>query len=188
MVPHSYGHPRGRHLAKRVEKLKTNTQGKVEQLVRKYTNGGASESDFRKGLKEYGVKTDATFNKLIAKHESGDFITHNQFGKEALRRVVEPSKYNHANKINLKNPSYVVKDLQGSDPVGITNELQQKVHEDTYVPTANLRIMHSNTANRDIFGSRVYLGVLGKSKIDVQHQLGSSEPNLTTWDKGITSK
>jgi hypothetical protein len=188
MVPRSYGHPRGRHLPAKVEKLKTNNQGKVEQLVRKYTNGGVNESEFRKGLRDYGVKTDPTLDKLITRNEAGDFVSHNQLGKEALRRVIEPSRYNHANKINLLNPSYLVKERQGVDPVVITNELQQKAHEDTYLPQANQRTLHQNTTNREIFGSRVYLGVKGKSKIDVQHQLDSSEPNLTKWDKGNTGK
>lgn len=184
MVPHSVNHPRGRHLAPKVEHPKTNKQGKVEQLVRAYTNGGVDEAQFRRGLRDHGVKTDPAFNKLISKHEAGDFVSHTQLGKEALRRVVEPSKYNHANKINLQNPSYVVQDNVGASPVKFSEAIKQPGHEDTYVPKANLRVLHENVGNREIFGKRVYLGTKGKSKIDVQNQLFSSDPNITKWDKG----
>lgn len=186
MVPHSVNYPRGKHLQPKQEKPKTNKQGLVEQLVRKYTSGVASENEFRNGLRRQGVKIDSQFDKLISKHEAGDFISHKELGKEALRRVIEPSKYNHVNKINLQNPSYLVKENKGKDPVSLTSEITQKAHEDTYVPKANMRFLHENTQNREIYGKKVYVGTKGKSKIDVQNQLFSSEPNILKWEKGKT--
>lgn len=179
-------HPRGMHIPLKQEKPKTNKQGTVERLVRKYTTGEASEVEFRKQLRDLGVKADPSLNKLIAKHEAGDFVSHKQLGKEALRRVVEPSKYNGANKINLQDPSYVVKDRQGRNPVDFTGEIQQKTHEDTYVPKKNMRFIHENVANREIFSNKVYVGEKGKSRIDVQQQFLSSDPNIIKWEKGST--
>lgn len=158
MVPTSVNYPRGKHLPQKVEKPKNNVQGKVEKLIRKYTTGGASEAQLRKGLRENGVKIDHGFDKLISKHEAGTFVSHAKFGTEALRRVVDPAKYNKIDKINLKESSYVAKDKQGKDPVGFTNEIKQKAHEDTYIPKKNLRTLHENPPNREIFGKRVYHG------------------------------
>jgi hypothetical protein len=183
-VPTSVRHPRGRHLPQKVEKPKNTTQGAVERLVRQYTNGIDSESDFRKGLSSHGVQADAQFNKLIAKHEAGNFVSHNQFGKEALRRVIDPAAYNHSNKVTLKNPSYVGKDNQGGDPVKFSSGITQTYHEDTTIPMQNQRVMHEVTGQREIFGKKVYLGVKGKSKIPVQEQVQSSDPDITKWDKG----
>lgn len=164
--------------------MKSGTQGEVERLVRKYTTGAVSEAEFRKQLRTNGVKTDAHFDKLIAKHEAGDFITHKDLGKEALRRVVAPSKYNLANKINLLNPSYLVKENQGKDPVKLTEEIKQSIHEDTHIPATNLRFLHENTQNREIFGKKVYMGKKGASRIEVQQQTQSSDPSILKWEKG----
>lgn len=183
MVPHSVRHPRGRHLPPKEEKLKTNKQGEVERLVRKYTSGAANEAEFRNALRKHGVETDPQFDKLISKHEAGDFITHKDLGKEALRRVVDPAKYNHVDKINLQNPTYVVKEKVGKDPVSLTGEIGQKAHEDTYVPKHNMRFLHEVAPNREIFNKKVYVGTKGKSKIDVQEQTRSSEPDIIKWDK-----
>lgn len=164
MVPTSVNYPRGKHLPTKSEKPKQNVQGKVEKLIRKYTNGGANEAEFRKGLRDYGVKTDSTFDKLISKHEAGTFISHAKFGTEAIRRVVDTASFNKIDKINLKESSYVAKDRQGKDPVGFTNEIKQKAHEDTYVPKKNLRTLHENPPNREIFGKRIYHGMDSDSK------------------------
>lgn len=184
MEPNTVRHPRGRHLQPKTEKPKTNKQGQVERLVRNYTTGAVNEAEFRKQLRKQGVQTDPKLDKLISKHEAGDFISHKEFGKEALRRVVEPTKYNHTNKINLLNPSYVVKEARGVDPVSFTEEIKQSSHEDTYVPKANMRMLHENTQNREIFGKRVYLGQKGKGNPMVQQQFLSSDPNIIKWEKG----
>lgn len=158
MTPTSVNYPRGKHLPQKVEVPKKNLQGKVEKLVRKYTSGGANEAELRQGLRDFGVRTDATFDKLISKHEAGTFVSHAKLGSEAIRRVVDTAKYNKIDKINLKNPSYIAKNLQGKDPVGFTSEIKQKAHEDTYIPKQNLRVLHENPPNREIFGKRVYHG------------------------------
>eukprot|EP00344_Euplotes_crassus_P010119 CAMPEP_0197010602 /NCGR_PEP_ID=MMETSP1380-20130617/55027_1 /TAXON_ID=5936 /ORGANISM="Euplotes crassus, Strain CT5" /LENGTH=237 /DNA_ID=CAMNT_0042432633 /DNA_START=20 /DNA_END=730 /DNA_ORIENTATION=+ len=181
MAPTSVNYPRGKHLPEKVEKPKKNLQGKVEKLVRKYTSGGANEAELRKGLKEYGIKTDPTFDKLITKHEAGTFVSHSKLGTEALRRVVDTSKFNKIDKITLKDPSYLDKSLQGKSPVEFTSEIKQKAHEDTYIPKKNQRVLHENLSNREIFGKRVYLETKGKSTIDVQDQRFSSDPMITKW-------
>jgi hypothetical protein len=187
MVPHSVSYPRGRHIEAKQEKLKTNKQGNVERIVRKYTNGTVNEADFRRELKKQGVTFDNQLNKLVSKHEAGDFVTHKQLGKEALRRVIDPQKYNHADKVNLQNPSYVASDKRGKDPVSMTSEIKQTAHEDTYVPKANMRFLHENTMNREIFGKKVYIGKKGQSTGEVQNQQQSSDPSITKWEKSKPS-
>lgn len=41
--------------------------------ISEYTKGNINVNDFRAQLQEYKVPVDATIDKLIRKHESGDF-------------------------------------------------------------------------------------------------------------------
>lgn len=152
--------------------------------MRQYTTGSATENDFRKGMRDHGVTQDAQLDKLIARHEAGNFVSHKQLGKEALRRVIDPAAYDRADKVTLKNPNYVNKGNVGEDPVQMTSNIKQDYHEDTTVPKANQRILHEITGQREIYGKKVYVGVRGKPRIPVQQQTQSSDPDITKWDKG----
>lgn len=183
MAPNSVRHPRGRHLPEKQEKPKKNKQGEVERLVRKYTNGAIHESEFRKELRKQGVDVDPQFEKLITKHESGNFIGHKEFGKEVLRRVVDPADYNRANKISLQLPTQTVS--LGDQEVQV-KEINKDFKDDKAKPKPHTRFIHENYGVRDIFNRKVYVEKKGKSTIDVQEQVTSSEPNLTKWDKTET--
>lgn len=154
MAPHSVRHPRGKHLPPKEEKLKKNKQGEVERLVRKYTSGLANEADFRKELRKQGVEIDPQFEKLISKHEAGTFISHKEFGKEVLRRVVDPAKYNHAYKINLHEPVQSITLEEGLVPA---KEINKEVRDDKFTPKPHIRFVHENYGTRDIFNKKVYV-------------------------------
>lgn len=175
-------------MPEKVEKPKTNAQGLVEKLVRSYTSGTVNEAEFRKSLKNNGVSTDNQFDKLIAKHEAGTFVSHRVFGQEAIRRIAPPSTFNHSNKINLCDPSYVAKDKVGENLVKKIEEIKQTYHEDTTVPYANQRYIHEVADGREIFNKKVYLQVKGKPKIPVQVQIQSSDPDILKWNKSSSSE
>jgi hypothetical protein len=59
----------------------------MSQTIIDYTKGSIGNSDFRSKLQEYNVPVDATIDKLIRKHESGDFISFNEFGKHVFRKL-----------------------------------------------------------------------------------------------------
>jgi hypothetical protein len=42
-------------------------------------------NNFRAKLMEYNVPIDANLDKMIRKHEAGDFQTYNEFGKHIFR-------------------------------------------------------------------------------------------------------
>lgn len=53
----------------------------MAKTISDYTKGNINVSKFREQLNEYKVPIDANMDKLIRKHESGDFVSYNQFGK-----------------------------------------------------------------------------------------------------------
>lgn len=55
--------------------------------IQDYTSGSININKFRDQLREYNVKVDANLDKLIRKHESGDFVTYNEFGKHIFRSL-----------------------------------------------------------------------------------------------------
>jgi hypothetical protein len=183
MAPNTVRHPRGRHIPEKQEKLKKNKQGEMERLVRKYTNGAINEPEFRKELRNKGVEIDTQFDKLIAKHESGNFIGHKEFGKEVLRRTIQPADYNRVNKISLQLPTQTV---EVDDKVIPVKEINKDFNDEKAKPKPHTRFIHENYGVRDIYNKKVYVEKKGKSKIDVQEQISSSEPNLTKWDKTET--
>jgi hypothetical protein len=55
--------------------------------IKEYTTGKIGLNDFRANLSEHNIPVDATLDKLIRKHESGDFQTYNEFGKVIFRQL-----------------------------------------------------------------------------------------------------
>jgi len=54
-------------------------------VISDYTKGKINVNKFREQLNEYKIPVDATMDKLIRKHEAGDFVTYNEFGKQIFR-------------------------------------------------------------------------------------------------------
>lgn len=59
----------------------------MANTIKDYTKGSINQNAFRASLGELNVPIDANIDKLIRKHESGDFQTYNQFGKEIFRKL-----------------------------------------------------------------------------------------------------
>lgn len=57
----------------------------MAKAISEYTKGTMNSSAFRSKLSTYNVPIDATMDKLIRRHEAGDFITYNEFGKNIFR-------------------------------------------------------------------------------------------------------
>jgi hypothetical protein len=62
------------------------------------------------------VTVDAQLDKLIRKHESGDFVTYNELGKQIFRQLNGTEIYNRVDKINLNNPQIVSSENVGTKP------------------------------------------------------------------------
>ena len=84
--------------------------------MQNYTLGGVSGNNFRQELQKYNVSIDANLDKLIRKHESGDFVTFNEFGKHIFRQLNGTELYNRVDKINLNNPKIVSPEKTGKRP------------------------------------------------------------------------
>jgi len=57
----------------------------MAKAISEYTKGTMNSNAFRSKLSTYNVPIDATMDKLIRRHEAGDFITYNEFGKNIFR-------------------------------------------------------------------------------------------------------
>lgn len=55
--------------------------------IKDYTTGKMNINNFRAALMEHNVPIDATMDKLIRKHESGDHQTYNEFGKLIFKQL-----------------------------------------------------------------------------------------------------
>ena len=62
-------------------------QEEMSRAITAYTKGNMDSNNFRAQLNQYNVPIDATMDKLIRKHESGDFISFNEFGKNIFRQL-----------------------------------------------------------------------------------------------------
>ena len=59
----------------------------MAKTIQDYTKGAMNVNNFRSSLHEFNVPVDANLDKLIRKHESGDFISYNEFGKHIFRQL-----------------------------------------------------------------------------------------------------
>jgi len=57
----------------------------MTKVIQDYTKGTINSNAFRAQLGNYKVPVDATMDKLIRKHEAGDFVTYNELGKHIFR-------------------------------------------------------------------------------------------------------
>lgn len=55
--------------------------------IKDYTTGKTTLNNFRAVLADNNIPVDATLDKLIRKHESGDHQTYNEFGKLIFRQL-----------------------------------------------------------------------------------------------------
>lgn len=71
------------------------------------------------------MSVDANLDKLIRRHESGDFISFNELGKHIFRQLNGTEAYNRVDKITLNNPKIVSPEKTGKKPFTQTETVRQ---------------------------------------------------------------
>ena len=100
-------------------------QEEMAKVITAYTKGNMNTNKFREQLYEYKVPTDATIDKLIRRHEAGDFVTYNEFGKHIFRQLNGSEAYNRVDKINMNNAKIVSPEKTGKQPFRMAEEIKQ---------------------------------------------------------------
>jgi len=59
----------------------------MTKVIQDYTKGNINVNKFREQLSDFKVPIDANMDKLIRKHEAGDFVSYNEFGKHIFRKL-----------------------------------------------------------------------------------------------------
>jgi hypothetical protein len=91
-------------------------QEDLTRTLQAVTSGNVSTQQLRQQLREYNVSVDAQLDKLLRKHESGDFVTYNELGKHIFRQLNGTDIYNRVDKINMNNPKIVSPEKVGKNP------------------------------------------------------------------------
>ena len=136
-------------------KSKKLVQRGVRKLVEKYTKGAANEAELRKGLRDYGVKPGTRLDKLLKHHEAGTFVFHDKLGANALKEI---AKYNPSELAKDINNDFVSKEKIGENLVKFKEIMKHADFAETYIPKIDVRTLHENLPNREIFGRRTYQG------------------------------
>lgn len=107
----------------------------MSETIIEYTKGSIGNDQFRSKLSELNVPVDANLDKLIRKHESGDFISFNEFGKNIFRQLngyslfdclhCRSEHYNRVDKINMNNTKIVSPEKMGKQHFAYAGEIQQ---------------------------------------------------------------
>lgn len=100
-----------------------------------------NSAQFRERLNQYNVTVDPQLDKLLRKHESGDFVSYNELGKHIFRQLNGTEIYNRVDKINLNNPKIVSPEKTGKKPFSHADTLKQikSRHEDDLFKEAQER-------------------------------------------------
>ena len=59
----------------------------MTKVIQDYTKGSINVNKFREQLADHKIPVDANMDKLIRKHEAGDFVSYNEFGKHIFRKL-----------------------------------------------------------------------------------------------------
>ena len=81
----------------------------MSKVIRNYAAGKMSSNDFRSELAKNEVKVDAELDKMIRKHDAGDFVQYKDVGPRVFRQMNGSDDYNYVDKINMNNPNIVSK-------------------------------------------------------------------------------
>jgi hypothetical protein len=116
---------RNPHKTPVVEGRATNKgQDDITKVIRSYTTGEVNSSKFKDTLIAHGIKSDVELEKLIRRHESGDHINYNEFGKKIFKQIHGPDAH-RTGKINTNNPDIVSIDKMGTDPFKMTESFSK---------------------------------------------------------------
>ena len=106
-------------------------QEDVGKTLQNYTSGNVNGKHLRQKLAEYNVTIDPQIDKLIRKHESGDFVNYNEIGKLVYRQLNGTDLYNRVDKINLNNPKIVSPEKTGRKPFTQTETCKESTSRQT---------------------------------------------------------
>ncbi len=99
------------------------------------------------------MTVDPNLDKLIRKHESGDFVTFNEFGKHIFRQLNGTELYNRVDKINLNNPKIVSPEKTGKRPFTQTETIKpikSSVQDELAIETECRHIGHAYVPKKGI--------------------------------------
>lgn len=85
----------------------------------------------RQKLREYNVTIEPQIDKLIRKHESGDFVSYNEIGKLVYRQLNGSDLYNRVDKVNMNNPLIVSPEKTGKKPFTQTESIKDATSRQT---------------------------------------------------------
>ena len=140
-------------------------QQEVGQTLRDYTAGKVSQQALREKLAEYHVQVEAPLDKLLRRHEAGDFVTYNELGMQVFRQLNGTDLYDRVDKIALNNPKIVSPEKTGRPFTGVDAVPQ--------MGRAAVDALHVEKQERHIGGSYVPKKRTAETKPGV-HQLHSS--------------
>lgn len=122
--PTSVRFPRGTKRPGPKEKAPRKKLEKVERIVRQYTDGTLTDGQFKRELKNHGLKADNHINKMIVNHESGDHQHHQAFSKHLLHQLQPANKSNPVNKVTVEEPA-----SYGKDPIQMSEKIDNHYTE-----------------------------------------------------------
>lgn len=62
-------------------------QETISKTLQAYTSGQTNSNTLRSQLRDFKVDIDPQLDKLIRKHESGDFVSYVDLGKQVYRQL-----------------------------------------------------------------------------------------------------
>mmetsp|Transcript_42319 Transcript_42319/g.40548 ORF Transcript_42319/g.40548 Transcript_42319/m.40548 type:complete len:101 (-) Transcript_42319:115-417(-) len=86
-------------------------------------------------------------DKLIRRHEAGDFVTYNEFGKAIFRQLNGSEAYNRVDKINMNNVKIVSPEKTGKQHFSMAEEIKQPHSREV----DNLHIEQQNRHLADVY-------------------------------------
>jgi hypothetical protein len=167
MNPYDLNFHRGKHDKKAggAGESQNAFQERMAATIKDYTKGTINQNAFRAKLSEYNVQVDSNIDKLIRKHESGDFQTYNSFGKEIFRKLNGDEFYNRVDKINMNSTTIVSPEKTGTNHFKMADEIKQP-------KSRQMDNLHIEQQERHL--GTVYVPKKGQSNVKGVNQLQSS--------------
>lgn len=109
----------------KVDSTRNVLQDEMSQAIRAYSGGKMNVTDFKNALADNEIKIDNKLDTLIRRHESGDTIKYNEFGKQIYMQLNGAEIYNRVDKINMNNPKIVGAEKTGKS-FGFNDEIDTK--------------------------------------------------------------
>jgi len=140
-------------------------QDQMSKALTDYTKGSSNANNFRASLMEYNVPIDARMDALIRKHEGGDFVSYNEFGKHIFKQLNGTEFYNRVDKVNCNNVKIVSPEKTGKGHFKLADEIKQP-------KSRQIDDHHVEQQERHV--GQTYVPVKGKSNVKGINQLHSS--------------